>query len=214
MNKKFLKVLAVAACAVLLVVGSVAGTLAYLTDKTDPITNTFTVGNVEITLTEAKVDVYGNPIDDEDNIVENKAEAPRVNSNKYKLVPGKTYTKDPIVSVTAGSEACWLFVKVDNGISEIEVDSSSIVSQMNEKGWTLLAGKTDIYYHAVVDASNSENDLPVEVFSNFTIDGDKTGENMLQYAGKSITVTAYAVQAEGFDSAAAAWEATFAETQS
>ena len=213
MNKKFLKVLAVAACAVLLVVGSVAGTLAYLTDKTDPITNTFTVGNVEITLTEAKVDVYGNPINDEGAVVD-KADAPRVNSNKYKLVPGKTYTKDPIVSVTAGSEACWLFVKVDNGISEIEDDSSSIVSQMNEKGWTPLAGETDIYYHAVVDASNSEEDLPVAVFSTFTIDGAKTGNDMLGKAGASITVTAYAVQAEGFDSAAAAWEAAFAEPQS
>ena len=51
MNNK-VKALLMACCAVLLVFASVIGTLAYLTDTTEKVTNTFTVGNVAIKLDE------------------------------------------------------------------------------------------------------------------------------------------------------------------
>ena len=90
--KKTLITIALTVLAGLCVVGT---TLAFLVDKTDPIVNTFTVGNVDIELTET--DGNGN----------------NVTGNEYKLIPGHTYTKDPTVTVKKGSEACWLFVKVD-----------------------------------------------------------------------------------------------------
>ena len=187
MNKKFLKVLAVAACAVLLVVGSVAGTLAYLSDKTDPITNTFTVGDVNITLTEA----YSLAAD-------------------TKLIPGKTYTKNPTVTVDSGSEQCYLFVEVNNGIAGIEGETT-ISAQMTTNGWKQLkvneVAVPNMYYYDGV--ANTEIKTTYPVFSSFKIAESVTGENMLQYASASITVTAYAVQAEGFGSAEAAWTATF-----
>ena len=65
----------------------IGGTLAYLTAKTNSVTNTFTVGNIDITLAETTTD--------------------------YKMVPGNTIAKDPTVTVNAGSEACWLFVKIE-----------------------------------------------------------------------------------------------------
>ena len=104
--KKTRKILLMAACAVLLVCISVGATVAYLTD-TKSVTNTFTVGSVAITLDEAKTDINGVA----DNTV------PRVVANKYKLMPGHEYVKDPTVHVTAGSEDCYIFVKVENGIS-------------------------------------------------------------------------------------------------
>ena len=96
-------------CAVLLVVASVFGTVAYMTSK-DEVTNTFTVGKVAINLDEAKVTEDGKPVEGAD----------RVKENSYKLVPGMTYTKDPMVTVLDGSEASYVRMKVTfNNASQI-----------------------------------------------------------------------------------------------
>lgn len=88
-------------CAVLLVVASVFGTVAYMTSK-DEVKNTFTVGKVAINLDEAKVTEDGKPVEG----------ANRVKENSYKLVPGLAYTKDPMVTVLDGSEASYVRMKV------------------------------------------------------------------------------------------------------
>lgn len=90
------KALLLTLCAVLLIAASVLGTMAYLT-STDTVTNTFTVGKVEIKLDETDVT---NPT------------GPRVKANSYKLMPGTTYTKDPTVTVKAGSEESYVRMKV------------------------------------------------------------------------------------------------------
>ena len=90
------KALLLTLCAVLLVAASVLGTMAYLT-STDTVTNTFTVGKVEIKLDETDVT---NPT------------GSRVQANSYKLMPGTTYTKDPTVTVKAGSEESYVRMKV------------------------------------------------------------------------------------------------------
>lgn len=95
------KALLLTLCAVLLVAASVLGTMAYLT-STDTVTNTFTVGKVEIKLDEAKVNADGIP----------EEGAARVQANSYKLMPGTTYTKDPTVTVKAGSEESYVRMKV------------------------------------------------------------------------------------------------------
>ena len=90
------KALLLTLCAVLLVAASVLGTMAYLTSS-DNATNTFTVGKVEIKLDETDVT---NPT------------GSRVQANSYKLMPGTTYTKDPTVTVKAGSEESYVRMKV------------------------------------------------------------------------------------------------------
>lgn len=80
------KTLALVLALTLLVAGVVGGTLAWLTDRTAEVKNTFTVGDINIGLTETTTD--------------------------YKMVPGNTIAKDPTVTVKANSEACWLFVQV------------------------------------------------------------------------------------------------------
>ena len=105
------KALLMSLCAVLLVAASVLGTMAYLTDSKD-VKNTFTVGNVAITLDEAKVDDNGNAINKQGNQVTNLADAERVPGNAYKLLPGHTYVKDPTVTVLTPSVASYVRMKV------------------------------------------------------------------------------------------------------
>lgn len=96
--KKTTKALLLTACALVLVIGSVFGTLAYLTSQ-DSVTNTFAVGNVAITLDEARVNEDGTYVENHDT---------RAKENKYHLLPGHTYSKDPTVTVTAGSEDAYV----------------------------------------------------------------------------------------------------------
>ena len=222
--KSVKKAIVAALCAGTLVVGSVAGTMAYLT-STDEVVNTFTVGNVAITLDEAKVNTAGYPIDENNDKVE-LSSAPRVKENTYKLVPGHSYTKDQIVNVDDESEDCDLVVKVENGIADIEAASvqngyQSIVNQIITNGWIALDGVEDVYYR---DANTETAAKGYTVFGNFAIAGDGVvGGNkpadyngndkyISDYTSSKIKVTAYAVQKDGFNTANDAWNATFGKS--
>ena len=189
------KIVSVCLAVCLLATAIIGTTLAYFTDTAE-VTNTFTVGNVDITLDETDVDIYGV-----------KESETRVTKNEYKLIPGLDYIKDPVVTVNAGSEECYVFVRVNNTLSHIESkaeDYVSIATQMENNGWSLLndTDSTLFVYEATVTASA---DVKLPVFNSFTIDAalesiTKPGD---------IEITAYAVQAEGFASAQAAWVATY-----
>lgn len=183
------KALVLALCAVLLVVTTVFVTMAFLTSE-DSVQNTFTVGEVTISLDELDVD-------DSDN---DGSTTDRDKANEYKLIPGKTYTKDPTIHVGANSEDCYLFVKVENGLVNAEADgNTTIAAQMIANGWSLVDGETNIYvYEEVVTAETGAN---VVVFSSFTIDGETV---VADYETAEINVTAYAIQAEGFENTATA----------
>ena len=194
MTKKITKALALTVCAVLLVCGSVLGTMAYLTSKAT-VSNTFTVGNVEITLDELDTDVYGVAAEN----------ASRVESNEYKLIPGHTYTKEATVHVSKESEACYLFVKLDGVLANAEVTT------LLGDNWQTLTGHAGVYYYtSVVSTSNQVQDI--EVVKSFTVKTTVTSETIANIP-VATSITAYAVQADGFNSAAAAWTATFATNQ-
>lgn len=189
MKKKLMSVLAI----VLVIAMSVAGTYAYLTSQ-DSVTNTFTVGNVAITLDEAKANTDGSLV----------AGADRVKANTYKLLPGHTYTKDPIIHVDAASENCYLFVKVENEIAAIE-GANNVASQMTANGWVAVEGETGVYAYTVNNALTAvEAGANVNVFGTLTIADTVTNTVLAGYADKTITVTAYAIQADGFDGKTAA----------
>ena len=188
------KALLLALCAVLLVAASVLGPMAYLTSQAE-VTNTFTVGSVSITLDEAPVDANGK-----------ETTGARVTTNSYKLMPGHEYDKDPTIHVAQNSEDCWLFVQITDEIAAIQ-DADTIATQMAAKGWTLVDADANVYAHnAIAKAGNN-----VVVFESFKIKGDVKNDALAAYANKTIKVIAYAVQADGFDSAAAAWTAAFAQ---
>ena len=181
------KALVLALCAVLLVVTTVFVTMAFLTSE-DSVQNTFTVGEVTISLDELDVD-------DSDN---DGSTTDRDKANEYKLIPGKTYTKDPTIHVGANSEDCYLFVKVENGLEKAEADgNTTIAAQMTANGWSLVDGETNIYVYNQIVSKNAD----VVVFSSFTIDGETVVAN---FKDAKINVTAYAIQAEGFENTAKA----------
>lgn len=186
---KLKKALLLVLCAVLLVAASVMGTVAYLQDSTDAVVNTFTVGEVQITLTET-------PNDGDEWTA--------------KLIPGKEYTKDPVVTVLGGSEDCWLFIE----IVETNEPQKYLDFAYDLDGWTPLSGETGVYYREV---EQSAADQPwsliagdkVTVKSGIVNPDAALGANEVNMpaADKAPTIsfTAYAIQKEGFTSAAAAW---------
>ena len=191
------KALLLTLCAVLLVAASVMGTMAYLT-STDEVQNTFTVGQVQITLDEK----------DTDN---STPDADRDKANAYHLLPGNEYEKDPTVHVNAVSEDSWILVKVENGIAAFEAATSteengykSISDQITANGWTALNGVANVYYKPY---TKSDTGSDLIVFSNFKIADTANDVQGWATLNATVNITAYAVQKDGFATAEAAWAA-------
>mgnify|MGYP000203970499 CR=1 FL=1 len=209
--KKF-KALLVVACALLLVAASVFGTMAYLT-STDEVKNTFTVGKVEITLDEAKVDQNGTAV----------TPAERVKTNSYKLLPGHTYTKDPTVTVLSGSESSYVKMTVTfSKANELDAifaptgadltsifkgyDPANWIAKGNTKDTTANTRTYEFWYKEAVGAPEGNVALDA-LFDSITVPGTITAEQLATIEGMTITVNAYAIQADGFANADAAWAA-------
>ena len=95
-----------------------------------------------------------------------------------------------------------MFVKVENGLSAIEADTK-INAQILANGWAKLDGVDGVYYKKV-DANNTSAAVDYAVFGSFTLADDA---DVSRYADAEINVTAYAIQADGFETASAAWTA-------
>ena len=201
------KALLTMVCAVLLVVASVLGTMAYLT-STAKVENTFTVGSVTISMDETDVD----------NSPEGKN---RDTENNYHLLPGHEYIKDPIIHVDSTSEDCYLFVTVSNEIAAIEATGgTSVASQMAANGWKAVDGQTNLYVYigtaddAFAPLAVKAND-DITVFEKIVISGSVDNITLARYKNKTITVNAYAVQKDGFESKTASeiWNTTFGASE-
>ena len=191
------KIVSVCLVVCLLATAIIGTTLAYFTD-TKEVTNTFSSGNVTIKLDEAKVDEDGKEITGEG--------AERVQKNAYKLYPGNTYDKDPTITVADGSEDCYLFVKVVNGLDGLEAaGATTIAEQMKANGWTLVTGETNVYMQSKIYSAKEK----AFVFDTFTIDTAATATTLAN--AEDVVITAYAIQAEGFKTAQAAWDAVYGE---
>ena len=206
------KALLLTLCAVLLVAASVLGTMAYLT-STDTVTNTFTVGSVAIKLDEAKANPDGTLVEGAD----------RVKGNAYKLLPGHTYNKDPMVTVLNGSEASYIkmtvtFSKADALDTIFAPDGANLTSTFrgyDAVNWIAKGNKKDaatdtrayeFWYKEAVGAPNGDVALDA-LFDSITVPGEITKEQLATIEGMTITVNAYAIQADGFANAEAAWAA-------
>lgn len=204
------KALLLSLCAVLLVVASVMGTMAYLT-STDEVKNTFTVGSVSIKLDEAKANTDGTLV----------AGADRVKANEYKLLPGHTYNKDPMVTVLDGSEESYIKMTVtfskagalDAIFAPTGAELTSIFNGYNAGNW-IYKGNTktgdtrtyEFWYKETVAAPKGEGDVALDaLFDSITVPGTITKEQLATIEGMTITVNAYAIQADGFNDAAEAW---------
>lgn len=209
MKKKILVACLCVALAVLTIAGT---TLAYLTAN-DTVTNTFTVGNVQIKLDEAKANADGSLVPDAD----------RVQANSYKLIPGHTYNKDPMVTVLSGSESSYIKMTVTftkaaeldaifkpNGAPLTDIfdgyDSANWIYKGNKEDTANNTRTYEFWYKEAVEAPAADVALDA-LFDSITVPGTITNAQLATIAGMTITVNAYAIQADGFDTADAAWAA-------
>lgn len=174
----------------------IGGTAAWLMDTSDDVTNTFTVGDINISLIE-----HAYETDDTDMISKTVS-----NKNTYPLIPGTVYAKDPTVTVKAGSEDCYLFIKV----TETNNPSTYLDYTLNFTGWEKL--EEGVYYRTV---SKSDEDQSWKLLAN---DQVKVRENVVKpgTTGTGVVVMptvepvlsfkAYAVQSANVANAAAAWD--------
>lgn len=183
-----IKIAALIAAIVLFIGCTAGGTVAWLVSKPAAITNVFTVGNINAELTETA----------------------KTETTEFKIVPGVDIAKNPVATVKANSEECYLFVKLteENWPAFTEADKTTRkVEYKIADGWTEL--EKGVYYRVV--AKNDKEDQSFHVLQNdkVTVSSTLTKENAdaIQKAeAPKLTVAVYAVQKEGMGSAADAWE--------
>ncbi|MBR3863378.1 MAG: hypothetical protein IKM42_06990 [Clostridia bacterium] len=173
MKKKLLIAAVALLCTLTVGIGT---TLAYLASISGPVINSFTVGQVELRLVETTGDAY-------------------------RLIPGTTVEKDPVVTVVSGSEACYLYVKLER-----HGNLDSYVTYETEEGWHILGGFDGVYYRSLGYAAV---DMSYHVLKNdqLTVRSTLTKEQMAAVDPDEcrMTVTAYAIQATGIESPSDGW---------
>ena len=187
-----IKIAALIAAIVLFIGCTAGGTVAWLVSKPKPIVNVFTVGNINAELTETA----------------------KTETTEFKIVPGVNITKNPVATVTANSEDCYLFVQLTeaNWPTFTEADNTTRkVKYEVADGWTKL--EDGVYYREV---PKKDTDQAFHVLQNdkVTVSNTLTKENADAITGDpKLTVAVYAVQKEGMDSAAKAWATATAKAQ-
>lgn len=163
----------IVALAIMLVVGcTIGGTLAWLTAESDEVENTFTVGDINISIAETR-------------------------GTSFKIIPGGTAAKDPAITVQKGSEKCFVYALITNTVKL--GDTVVAVPQINSD-WTLIGAdgdKTLYVYKEAVDASTATADVKLtDVFSTVEYSEDITKANIETLNNTKIIVQGYAHQAD------------------
>lgn len=168
--------------AVIVIVATLSTTWAWLSSKSEQVTNTFAGGAITVTLDEAQVDPTGKAIPDGERVI----------ANNYKYVAGSVLDKDPTPTVLKGSEKCYVFLCVENELNELFTTNTDTVSwiSVNEKD-----GKTLYIYKDIVDATDEDAVLN-PIFTQVTVSGDLTQNDVASLGEKMLNVTAYAVQSD------------------
>ena len=166
--KNFKKSIALLVAVSMIVGCIIGGTLAWLTATSSDVVNTFTTSDISVTLTES------------DNL-------------NLQMIPGHTITKDPKVTVAGGSEACWLFVKVEES-----TNLEQFITYTTESGWTALTGVDGVYYRKV-PSSTTDTEYSVLANDQVTVKDTvkKTDMDRLKETGATqptLAFTAYASQ--------------------
>lgn len=210
------KILVSLAALALVAAISIGGTLAYLTSK-DTVTNTFTVGNVSITLDEAKVNEDGT------KVAQVEGKEVRTDKNDYHLLPGHTYVKDPTIHVDPKSEDCFIRAKVtltnaDEWVAiaakYAEGKVENIITGTDDDIWWVSQPTVDKESNTVTYTFVYKNETKAEslkrvwqagtdeadlvLFSEIVIPDGLTNDELKGVADTTITVVAEAIQADGF----------------
>ena len=235
------KTLIMLLCALMVVSSAAFGTIAYLTDHAG-VTNKFTIGNVDITVDETVVDEDGNPVSNPDYDPNDPDSSPNERTeeeNEYPLVPGSEYTKDPTLTVKAGSQESYVRMVVTiNNAAEIEAIFEELMAMYPDKypngfvpgdfvtgrdnsKWVLTGDMVkdatqntytmEFRYSETVPQSEADVKLP-PLFETISIPGELSNAHLSTLTDFAIDVQGHAIQTTGFDSADDAWAAFDAQT--
>ena len=197
----------IVACTVMVLAVSVVGTIAYLTDTTGPVVNTFTMGNLlddplnfvlkEHQATDADKDgVY--TLDD----------TKEVNTNTYTVLPGVDLPKDPFVKTNETLKLdAYVFVEV------VDETGTALHFTVDSDKWTKLSGKTglnggEVYVmkanNGIAKAGASLGPITILTENEITVDNAAITDAAAQFGG-TVTFYGYMIQAGGFTDYNAAW---------
>lgn len=208
MNKKK----TVLAAAILLFMFVIGGAIAYFTD-TEQKTNTFTIGSVDITLTEDGWDALP---DTNSNDIPDAAED---------MMPGESVTKDPLINNVSTKNDAYVFAKVEVPCTTVvapATTSEELFTYTTNAGWTELSTAavactsggtaTHVYYYGtngtlttLAKAANSTTPTSTSnpLFSTISLRSTLKGNEGLT-GEKQVVVTGYGIQTEGLTSTAPA----------
>lgn len=191
-NKKFIAILSVfVMLALTMVVGcAVDGTVAWLVSESESSVSTFTLGDINIKLTGES------------------------ESQPLKIIPGVGIRRSLKVTVDPNSEACWLFVKVEEtnwpDLKETDGTTRKVSYSVDvQNGWTALNTHPGVYYREV-SAGDAQEGAMYDVNCNVTVSQMLTKAEVNSIAAETqpqLSFTAYAVQRDGIGDAATAWTA-------
>ena len=191
-NKKFIAILSVfVMLALTMVVGcAVDGTVAWLVSESESSVSTFTLGDINIKLTGES------------------------ESQPLKIIPGVEITRSLKVTVDPNSEACWLFVKVEEtnwpDLKKTDGTTRKVSYSVNvPNDWKALEGNPGVYYREV-SAEDAQRGDAYDVNCNVTVSQMLTKAEVNSIAAETqpqLSFTAYAVQRDGIGDAATAWTA-------
>ena len=180
---------------VLLVGAAIGGTVAWLTDQTQEVENTFTVGNIDIELAE-------------DGATDNK--------RSFKMIPGDTLAKKPYVTVKATSEPCWVFVEVTEENPTVTGKNYTfgqfIDYSVDNAIWKELDATEHpgVYYMDLSTITTADTAYDILTNDQVTVEEDVTKAMMddLQSTGATLPkliFKAYAIQQSSFATADDGW---------
>lgn len=195
------KVFATVIATALILCCAIGATFAWLSVKTSEVKNTFTVGNINISLWENKIADGGKEFA--------SPEATVTANDGYVMVPGATLVKNPTVTVEANSEDCWVFIKVKKSSN-----FDTFMSYLVNSAWTQLdTAEDDGYevYYLEHTSQTTDKDYSFIAGEKVTINGTVTKDQLdaIQASPSTqptLNFTAYAIQKDSFSTATAAWD--------
>lgn len=198
------KAMVIVSLMMVLAMAAVGGTFAWLAASTTTVQNTFTVGDIDI-------DLYEHLRNEDGTLKTTDADITRTGIDDYKIIPGVDLNKDPTVVVKAGSEACWVFIKVD---ASNWPTNEKISYSIDTSVWKKLDGVDGVWYLSQ-DALLSDDDTDAthnvltgkKIYVNGSLTKSEVNaiQNSLTNNSFDLKITAYAIQKATFDTPDAAW---------
>lgn len=168
------------ALALVLVAGiSIGGTMAYFQAESEDLVNTFTVGNVDISLNEPTWF------------------APGGSDIAADMTPSQKANKDPFITNESDSNACYARLRItglsyDATSDTLAAPMGFAINDLDLTNWDIVQEGANIYayYKSILDAGDSTPEL----FSGITMTSTALEGDV---AGFSITIVGEAIQCEG-----------------